>query len=310
MTKSAQFPFHTWLPETMEARRPPSPPSCTRGSSTPAATSSSGSAPWLRNRRWRWTCSSSTGLTATLGSVVMLTQTDVKRSLAYSTVSQMGFMMMQCGLGRVLRRRAAHRRPRPVQGPRLPRRGGGARPAGQGARPVGRTRRAVRLLRPGGLGRDGGFGPARGGGGCLDEAGRGGHRDVPRRGRLDARLPRPHRPRFRPAHRSLVASAGLPLVLGYLGAWKLLDACAGPLPGPVALPVAAVGLPPRLIPRRGGRRGRGAFHGLGRPAARGHPGLGRRLYVLALNGFHVADLLRLPFAARSAGPASPGQRAA
>jgi NAD(P)H-quinone oxidoreductase subunit 5 len=29
----------------------------------------------------------------------MLTQTNVKRSLAYSTVAQMGFMMLQCGLG-------------------------------------------------------------------------------------------------------------------------------------------------------------------------------------------------------------------
>jgi NAD(P)H-quinone oxidoreductase subunit 5 len=37
--------------------------------------------------------------TALFGSVVMLTQTSVKRSLAYSTVAQMGFMMLQCGLG-------------------------------------------------------------------------------------------------------------------------------------------------------------------------------------------------------------------
>jgi NAD(P)H-quinone oxidoreductase subunit 5 len=38
-------------------------------------------------------------LTALVGSVVMLTQTSIKRSLAYSTIAQMGFMMLQCGLG-------------------------------------------------------------------------------------------------------------------------------------------------------------------------------------------------------------------
>jgi NAD(P)H-quinone oxidoreductase subunit 5 len=38
-------------------------------------------------------------VTALLGSVVMLTQTSIKRSLAYSTIAQMGFMMLQCGLG-------------------------------------------------------------------------------------------------------------------------------------------------------------------------------------------------------------------
>lgn len=39
------------------------------------------------------------GVTALFGSVVMLTQTSVKVSLAYSTIAQMGFMMLQCGLG-------------------------------------------------------------------------------------------------------------------------------------------------------------------------------------------------------------------
>ncbi|MBL0406219.1 hypothetical protein JKG68_19855 [Microvirga aerilata] len=39
------------------------------------------------------------GATALFGSVVMLTQTSVKAGLAYSTVAQMGFMMLQCGLG-------------------------------------------------------------------------------------------------------------------------------------------------------------------------------------------------------------------
>lgn len=39
------------------------------------------------------------GLTALFGSVVMLTQSAVKTSLAWSTVAQMGFMILECGLG-------------------------------------------------------------------------------------------------------------------------------------------------------------------------------------------------------------------
>jgi len=38
-------------------------------------------------------------ITALLGTAWMLVQTDVKRSLGCSTMGQMGFMMMQCGLG-------------------------------------------------------------------------------------------------------------------------------------------------------------------------------------------------------------------
>jgi NAD(P)H-quinone oxidoreductase subunit 5 len=39
------------------------------------------------------------GFTALFGSVVMLTQTSIKVTLAYSTIAQMGFMMLECGLG-------------------------------------------------------------------------------------------------------------------------------------------------------------------------------------------------------------------
>ena len=37
--------------------------------------------------------------TAVYASMVMLSQTSVKRALAYSTIAQMGFMLLQCGLG-------------------------------------------------------------------------------------------------------------------------------------------------------------------------------------------------------------------
>ncbi len=39
------------------------------------------------------------GFTAFYGCLIMLAQTNIKKSLAYSTISQMGFMMLQCGLG-------------------------------------------------------------------------------------------------------------------------------------------------------------------------------------------------------------------
>jgi len=39
------------------------------------------------------------GFTALFGAIVMLTQPSVKTTLAWSTVSQMGFMLLQCGLG-------------------------------------------------------------------------------------------------------------------------------------------------------------------------------------------------------------------
>ena len=38
-------------------------------------------------------------LTALLGSSMMLVQNDIKKTLGYSTIGQMGFMIMECGLG-------------------------------------------------------------------------------------------------------------------------------------------------------------------------------------------------------------------
>lgn len=38
-------------------------------------------------------------LTMMLGATIALTQTDIKRVVAYSTMSQLGYMVMACGLG-------------------------------------------------------------------------------------------------------------------------------------------------------------------------------------------------------------------
>jgi NAD(P)H-quinone oxidoreductase subunit 5 len=99
MTKSAQFPFHSWLPDTMETPTPVS-------ALMHAGVINAGG--FLVIRLSPLVSLSPIALdllavmgavTAILGSVVMLTQTSVKRSLAYSTIAQMGFMMLQCGLG-------------------------------------------------------------------------------------------------------------------------------------------------------------------------------------------------------------------
>lgn len=99
MTKSAQFPFHSWLPDTMETPTPVS-------ALMHAGVINAGG--FLVIRLSPLVSLSPIALdllavmgavTAILGSVVMLTQTSIKRSLAYSTIAQMGFMMLQCGLG-------------------------------------------------------------------------------------------------------------------------------------------------------------------------------------------------------------------
>lgn len=99
ITKSAQFPFHTWLPLTMETPTPVS-------ALMHAGIVNAGGYLLIRTSPiLALTPTAMTmlafigGLTACFGAVVMLTQTSVKKSLAYSTIAQMGFMMLQCGLG-------------------------------------------------------------------------------------------------------------------------------------------------------------------------------------------------------------------
>jgi NAD(P)H-quinone oxidoreductase subunit 5 len=99
LTKSAQFPFHTWLPETMEAPTPVS-------ALMHAGVINAGGALLLRFAPLIVRIPSVLLLLAFIGTVTfvigmiaMWAQSKVKRTLAWSTVSQMGFMMVQCGLG-------------------------------------------------------------------------------------------------------------------------------------------------------------------------------------------------------------------
>ncbi len=86
LLKSAQFPLHGWLTEVMETPTPVS-------ALLHAGVINAGGFLVLR-------LADVISLSApSMESVVMLTQTSVKVSLAYSTIAQMGFMMLQCGLG-------------------------------------------------------------------------------------------------------------------------------------------------------------------------------------------------------------------
>ena len=97
--KSAQFPFHSWLPDTMETPTPVS-------AFMHAGIINAGGfllirlAPLLRHApEALWTLAVVGSVTAAFGAVVMLAQPTVKRALAFSTIAQMGFMMLQCGVG-------------------------------------------------------------------------------------------------------------------------------------------------------------------------------------------------------------------
>ena len=99
MTKSAQFPMHSWLPDTMETPTPVS-------ALMHAGIINAGGflvirlSPLIALSPVALVVLAMVGaFTALFAGIVMLTQTSVKRSLAYSTIAQMGFMMLQCGLG-------------------------------------------------------------------------------------------------------------------------------------------------------------------------------------------------------------------
>ena len=97
--KSAQFPLHGWLTEVMEAPTPVS-------ALLHAGIVNAGGFVLIRFADLMLAAPGVLaalvmvgGLSALLGGLVMLTQPAVKTSLAWSTIAQMGFMLLQCGLG-------------------------------------------------------------------------------------------------------------------------------------------------------------------------------------------------------------------
>jgi|TARA_B100001079_G_scaffold2867_1_gene2490 NADH-quinone oxidoreductase subunit L len=100
MGKSAQIPFHVWLPFAMEA---PTPVSALIHAATMV-----NAGPFLLVRLSPLIVLSPAAMTfiavigaatAVFAGIVSLTQSDIKKILAYSTISQIGFMVMACGLG-------------------------------------------------------------------------------------------------------------------------------------------------------------------------------------------------------------------
>ena len=98
--KSAQFPLHVWLPDAMEG---PTPISALIHAATMVA-----AGVFLIARMFpvfeeipavmntiAWTGA----FTAFLGASIAITQNDIKKGLAYSTVSQLGYMVMAMGVG-------------------------------------------------------------------------------------------------------------------------------------------------------------------------------------------------------------------
>lgn len=98
LLKSAQFPTHGWLTEVMEAPTPVS-------ALLHAGVINAGGFLLIRFADVMLgapgvlaVLAMIGGFTALFGALVMLTQPAVKTSLAWSTVAQMGFMILQCGL--------------------------------------------------------------------------------------------------------------------------------------------------------------------------------------------------------------------
>ena len=100
LAKSAQVPLHVWLPDAMEG---PTPISALIHAATMVA-----AGVFLIARMCpifqqlgtvMETMAWAGALTSLLGASIALTQTDLKRGLAYSTMSQLGYMVMAMGIG-------------------------------------------------------------------------------------------------------------------------------------------------------------------------------------------------------------------
>lgn len=96
--KSAQFPLQTWLPDAMEG---PTPVSALVHSATMVA-----AGVYLAGRFYPMftpevllTIAYVGCITLFLGATIAIVGTDIKRVLAYSTISQLGYMMLGLGLG-------------------------------------------------------------------------------------------------------------------------------------------------------------------------------------------------------------------
>jgi NADH-quinone oxidoreductase subunit L len=96
--KSAQFPLHIWLPDAMEG---PTPVSALIHAATMVA-----AGVYLTARLFFLLTPQAMvfiayigGITAIMAAVIAIVRNDIKRVLAYSTISQLGYMVMALGVG-------------------------------------------------------------------------------------------------------------------------------------------------------------------------------------------------------------------
>ena len=96
--KSAQVPLHTWLPDAMEG---PTPVSALIHAATMVA-----AGVYLTARMFPILTETSSlviayigGITALIAATIAIVRFDIKRVLAYSTISQLGYMMLGIGVG-------------------------------------------------------------------------------------------------------------------------------------------------------------------------------------------------------------------
>jgi len=98
--KSAQVPLHVWLPDAMEGPTPISALIHAATMVTAGVFMVARLAPLYNASPAAMSVVAVVGATTMLlGASIALTQTDIKRVVAYSTMSQLGYMIMACGLG-------------------------------------------------------------------------------------------------------------------------------------------------------------------------------------------------------------------
>ena len=98
--KSAQVPLHVWLPDAMEGPTPISALIHAATMVTAGVFMVARLAPLYNLSPMAMDVVAVVGaLTMFVGATIALTQTDIKRVVAYSTLSQLGYMVMACGLG-------------------------------------------------------------------------------------------------------------------------------------------------------------------------------------------------------------------
>ena len=101
--KSAQFPLHVWLPDAMEGPTPVSALIHAATMVTAGVYMVARCMPlFLASTTAQYVVAVIGGFTALLAALIALTQTDLKRILAYSTISQLGYMFLGLGAATLL----------------------------------------------------------------------------------------------------------------------------------------------------------------------------------------------------------------